>query len=258
MVKNVSEVMTMTIGLFFKKVIKAVLPYGLLKLFRYYKSQKLLSYCPICKKTGNFKRFGVRPRPNAQCPHCGSVERHRLLWIFLQKHTDIFKKDNKKILHVAAEPFLAEKLTKIYGENYLTADLFNPRAMVKMDITDIQYSNNTFDVIICNHVLEHVIDDAKAIREFCRVLKSTGWAILLVPIKQSLEKTYEDYSITTEAGRLEAFGQGDHVRYYGRDYVDRLKSGGFKVRITGTNELAKEKEIKKMKLSKENIYYCHK
>jgi SAM-dependent methyltransferase len=258
--------MTMLVKTFLRKAIKAVLPYGMVALYCRYKKQKLLkisygntpkNYCPICNRTGYFEPFGAYPRQEARCPHCRSLERHRLLWLFLKKQTDIFNKGTKNILHVAAEPCLEKHFRRIHGKNYLTADLNNPSAMVKMDITDIHYPNRTFDIIICNHVLEHIIEDKKAMSEFYRVLKNNGWAILLVPIND-MEKTYEDNSITTEAGRLKAFGHEDHVRRYGRDYSTRLQSVGFNVNIILPNEFADEKDIKNMNLPKDNIYYCKK
>ena len=256
----------MRVKLFLKRAVKAVLPYGILVLYRYFKKQKELkkiygykNYCPICRKAACFRNFNTNfPRAKAQCPHCLSLERHRLLYLFLQKRTDIFSNRNKKILHVAAEPCFIDKFEKIYGDSYLTADLINQNYKIKMDIMNIQYPNETFDIIICNHVLEHVSDDKKAMGEFRRVLKNNGWAILLVPVDNRVEKTFEDSSITTESGRLEVFGQKDHVRRYGRDYADRLKSVGFNVSIINSNELVSKKDIKKMGLLDENIYYCKK
>ncbi len=110
--------------------------------------------------------------------------------------------------------------------------------MVRMDITDIQFPENSFDAIICNHVLEHVIDDYKAMTELHRVLKPGGWAILQVPISLSLDKTYEDFSITTARGREEAFGQDDHVRIYAKDYASRLEQAGFKVNVFNWDAVA--------------------
>jgi ubiquinone/menaquinone biosynthesis C-methylase UbiE len=138
--------------------------------------------------------------------------------------------------------------------------------MVKMDITDIQYPDESFDTVICNHVLEHVSDDRKAMREFYRILKKDGWAVLLVPIAD-IDKTYEDFSITTEAGRLKAFGQGDHVRKYGRDYIDRLKSVGFNVTVFKREDMASSGEITEMCLNENSeiwgftgteVFYCTK
>src|SRR5690606_8666735 len=118
------------------------------------------------------------------------------------------------------------RLRQRLGEEYLTADLLNPHVMVQMDITDIQYPAGSFDVIYCSHVLEHVPDDQQAIRELCRVRRPGGWAVLMVPI--TVERTYEDPSITDPAGRLAAFGQENHVRRYGLDFAERLCAAGFK------------------------------
>lgn len=174
-------------------------------------------------------------RANARCPVCGSTDRERLIYLYLLHKTDIFEKP-KKVLHVAPEARVADILVPdTLGEqapaDYLTADLCSNDVMVKMDITSIQFSDNSFDVIMCNHVLEHIIDDRKAMSELYRTLKGGGWAILQVPLSLSLEKTYEDSSITSTRGREEAFGQRDHVRVYAKDYKDRLEHAGFKVDV---------------------------
>jgi SAM-dependent methyltransferase len=257
--------------IFIKKVVKAMMPYGVLELYWRNEIKKLYgndpaSYCPVCGKTSYFKPFGNPPRQKSYCIHCGSVERHRLSWLFFRKKTNLFDKTEKKILHVAAEPCFESRLKKMFKKNYITADLYNPDAMVKMDITDIGYPDESFDIVICNHVLEHVSNDIKAMGEFHRVLKKNGWAILLVPIAD-IDITYEDFSITTEVGRLRAFGQGDHVRKYGRDYIGRLKSAGFNVTVVTSDELASEDEIKRMCLNENSeiwgfasteIFYCTK
>ena len=252
----------MSVVVFLKKVIKAIVPYGILELYRRSQVKKIedgTDDCPVCGNTSCFMPFGDPPRLKALCPHCGSLERHRLLWLFWKKKTTLFDKTSKKILHIAAEGCFESRLKNEFNDNYpnyLTADLYDPKAMVKMDITDIYYPDESFDIVICNHVLEHVPDDIKAMKEFYRVLKKNGWAILIVPMKD-MDKTYEDFSITTEAGRLEAFGQSDHVRKYGRDYIDRLKSTGFHVTVVKSDELASTEEMKKMCLG-EKIIYCEK
>jgi len=144
------------------------------------------------------------------------------------------------------------------GSNYLTADLFNPRAMVKMDICDIQYPDSSFDVIYCSHVLEHVLDDKRAMREFYRVLKTNRWAIINVPITS--KKTFEDSTIVDPKERLKAFGQEDHVRRYGPDYVERLRDSGFTVEIIKVGDLATDDEAVRMGLTQASgeIYYCTK
>jgi len=198
------------------------------------------------------------PREDAQCAHCGSLERHRLLWVFLQNKTDLFDGKAKKMLHVAPEHCFKQKLEEQLGGGYLTADLLNPCATVKMDVTDIQYVDQTFDVVYCSHVLEHVLDDKKAIREFFRVLKNDGWAILLVPIIS--EQTFEDSSIIEPQERLEAFGHHDHVRRYGLDYIDRLQEAGFVVNCYKAGDIVDDKEAVEMGLTAASgeIYYCTK
>lgn len=216
-------------------------------------------YCPVCGRSSRrFRTFGIVPREEAQCVHCGALERHRFLWLFLKKQTNLFDGKSKNMLHVAPEPCLESIFKDQLVDNYLTADLFDPRAMVKMDICDIQYSDNVFDVIYCSHVLEHVVDDKKAMREFFRVLKYGGWAILNVPITR--EKTYEDSSIVDPEERLKAFGQEDHVRCYGKDYVQRLRDSGFYVQITKVVDLANSDELVRMGLTPASgeIYYCTK
>lgn len=141
------------------------------------------------------------------------------------------------------------------GENYVTADL-NRKAMLKLDITNIQFPDQSVDVIYCSHVLEHVQNDRKAMREFCRVLKTDGWAILLVPVWA--EKTFEDPSVDKPQDRLRLFGQIDHVRKYGRDYVDRLRESGFSVSVTKVHDMLPESEAVRMGLTSAagEIYYC--
>jgi len=166
-----------------------------------------------------------------RCPICGSLDKTRLLYLYLKNCTDFFQRP-QRVLHFAPEPMVENPGRAVSGSGYTTADLFPyGLLMIKVDITDIQFADNTFDSIICCHVLEHVPDDRKAMRELYRVLKPGGWAILQVPFSLVLEKTYEDFSITSEAAREQAFGQYDHVRIYARDYKDRLEEAGFKVTI---------------------------
>lgn len=216
-------------------------------------------YCPICNAPScKFDEFGVIPRKDAKCRHCGSLERHRLVWLYFKEKTDLFSRTPTKMLHVAPESFLETLLKQSLGTAYLTVDLYNSRSMVKMDITDIQYPDESFDVIYCSHVLEHVPDDKQAIREFFRVLKPDGWAILLVPI--TADRTFEDPSITDPAERLKLFGHEDHVRHYGPDYVERLREAGFKVTVTVPSDFLGRDEIVRMGITKAagEIYYCTK
>ena len=163
-------------------------------------------YCPVCEKS--FRKFGKYSKisgEDTKCLYCGALQRHRLVWPYFKTKTDLFNGRPKKMLHIAPEPIFEKLLKKSLGESYLTADLHNPRAMLKIDITDIAYPDESFDVIFCSHVLEHVQNDRQAMREFHRILKPDGWAILLVPI--TADKTFEDPSVTNPADRLKLFGQ---------------------------------------------------
>jgi SAM-dependent methyltransferase len=204
-------------------------------------------YCPICEKTSkSFGPFGLDLREDAQCMHCGSLERHRLVWLYLQRKTHLFDSGPKTILHVAPEGAFVPRLRERFGGGYITADLHDAYTMVKMDVMDIQFSDNTFDFINCSHVLEHVPDDRLAMREFYRILKPDGFAILLVPIWR--EVTFEDPSVVEPEERLRVFGQSDHVRIYGRDYVHRLAEAGFVVEESVAADLLSEDEIELMAL----------
>lgn len=215
-------------------------------------------WCPVCHRSSRrFKVFGRGVlRKDAQCIHCNALERHRFVWLYFQHKTDLFDGRQKKILHIAPEASLEPLLKARLGANYITADIEDPRAAVKMDITQIQYPDDSFDVIYCSHVLEHVPEDRKAMRELRRVLKPGGWAILLVPVVG--DHTYEDPSITDPAERLKAFGLEDHVRQYGRDYIDRLREAGFAVKMTEVADMYDRREATRMGLHGDvgEIYFC--
>ena len=216
-------------------------------------------YCPVCgKPSRRFRTVGIVPREDAQCVHCGALERHRFVWLYFYRRTDLFDGRIKRILHIAPEKCFEYRFIELFGDSYFTADLLDPCAMVKMDITDIQYPDESFDVIYCSHVLEHVQDDKRAMREFYRVLKQDGWAILLVPITADI--TFEDPLIVNPCERLRVFGQKDHVRRYGPDYVDRLRDAGFKVTIAIVSDLFEKDNAKLLGLTPASgeIYYCTK
>lgn len=184
--------------------------------------------CPVCEKS--FKKFlpygRINPRENALCPNCLSLERHRLIWLYLKEKTPFFN-GNLRVLHIAPEACFIKRFEKIHGQHYITADIESPLAKVKMDIHEIPFDRDTFDVVLCNHVLEHVADDIKAMQEICRVLKPGGFAILQVPFFNPVpETTIEDFTITDKREREKIFGQDDHVRKYGKDYSQRIKRSG--------------------------------
>ncbi|MDR2890851.1 MAG: methyltransferase domain-containing protein [Alistipes sp.] len=239
--------------------------------------------CPICG--GRYRRFMpygyVEVRKNALCPGCLSLERHRLLWLWLGRQTDLLKEGRQtdpptsgpKFLHIAPEVCLSKRFKKIYGSkrnegfrqrgadaaptedaregivqnvqtrpsseearqvrrdhgSYITADLESPLADVRLDVQNITFADGAFDVVFCNHVLEHVPDDRLAMREMFRVMRPGGWGVLLSPVDRGREATFEDDSITSPEERTRVFGQYDHRRVYGRDYGRRLAEAGFEV-----------------------------
>lgn len=187
-------------------------------------------------------------RQNALSPGTLSLERHRLLWLFLKKETDFFTKPTQ-VLHIAPEQCFLPIFRKLKHLDYTTADLFSPIADVKADITNLPFEDNVFDVILCNHVLEHIVDDNKAMKELFRVMKPGGWGVFQVPIKQTQENTYEDFSITDPDERKKHFGQYDHVRVYGQDYYKRLADVGFDVQAVAFVEGFSSTEIDRFCIS---------
>ncbi len=161
-------------------------------------------------------------RQNALCPGTLSLERHRLLWLYLDRKTT-FLTDSIRVLHVAPEQVFYKKFKSFSHWDYTTTDLHSPLADVKADICALPFEDNTYDLILCNHVLEHIPNDLKAMEELYRVLKPGGTAILQVPLEEDRENTFEDDSITDQQERTRIFGQYDHVRVYGQDYYNRLK-----------------------------------
>ncbi len=214
--------------------------------------------CPICGcKRRRFLPYGyVTSRENALCPRCLSLERHRLLWLYLQRETTLLS-SQPTLLHIAPEVSLMHHFKRIYRkfpERYITADLESPLAKVHFDVQNIPFEDGSTDVIICNHLLEHVEDDALAMRELHRVLRSGGWGILLSPVEYDRATTFEDDTITDAAERTRIFGQYDHRRIYGRDYAQRLRDAGFEVEeIDYINQLAPG-EAEKYALMREIIY----
>ena len=205
------------------------------------------------KSYRKFLPYGYgKQRPNALSPGTLSLERHRQMWLYLQNETNFFT-HKLKVLHIAPEQEFLRKFKKMKNLEYTSADLFSPIVDVKADIVDLPFEDNSFDVIICNHVLEHIVDDRKAMSELYRVMKSGGWGIVQVPMKNSLEKTYEDFTITDPKERQKHFGQYDHVRWYGMDYFDRLKSVGFDADINFYSQKFSEADIKRFGLNKNEI-----
>jgi SAM-dependent methyltransferase len=216
--------------------------------------------CPIDGRTyRKFLPYGrLQSRPNALCPSSLSLERHRLMWLFLKNKTNFFT-DNIKLLHIAPELCFMKIFEGMKNVEYITGDIESPLAKVKMDVHQIPFDDNTLDVVFCNHVMEHVDDDIKAMSEINRVLKPGGWAIIQSPVYMYLEKTLEDPSVTDPLEKERLFGQNDHMRKYGQDYGGRLRKGGFKVTEDNyLDELSEEVRTRYALPDEEIIYFCEK
>jgi len=184
--------------------------------------------CPCCeKKFKKFLSYGVKAREGALCPWCLALERHRLLWKYLEDKTNIYANE-VKVLHFAPEHQFQERLKAATNVDYLSCDIDMPTAMDKQDINQLTYEDNRFDIILCNHVLEHIRTDKQAMSELFRVLKPGGWAILQTPMSNRAN-TIEDLEETDPKELERLFGQNDHVRTYGLDKKERLEAVGFTV-----------------------------
>ena len=209
---------------------------------------------PIDGKTfRKFLPYGYgSPRANVLSPSTLSLERHRLLWLYLTRETDFFSKP-LKVLHVAPEQAFYKRFKNQKNLTYITTDLYSPLADVKADLCALPFEDDSFDVIFCNHVLEHIADDAQAMRELYRVMKKGGWGIFQVPQDINRAHTFEDDTITDPAERTRIFGQYDHVRVYGLDYFDRLRQVGFEVEeITYSTHFTAE-EIERYRIVPQEI-----
>jgi SAM-dependent methyltransferase len=185
--------------------------------------------CPFCgAQRAEFEPYGSPPRPNAVCSGCRTLERHRLLWLYLHEQTPV-RTDPTRLLHVSPEPSLESFLRSLRTVDYLSVDLSMPEADLQADLEQLPLDDAAFDLILCSHVLEHLDDDQRAMRELWRVLAPGGRALLLVPIDMARAATEDAPSIVDPSARERRFGQRDHVRRYGRDFVDRLRSAGFDV-----------------------------
>lgn len=201
-----------------------------------------------------------KQRENALSPSTLSLERHRLMWLFLKDETDFFTSTKKlKVLHIAPEQCFLKLFKNQKNLDYITSDLESPIADVKADICDLPFKNDEFDVIFCNHVLEHIPDDKKAMQELYRVLKKGGFGIFQIPQDLNRATTFEDNSITDKKERAKIFGQYDHVRVYGRDYFNKLRSIGFTVdEVDYTKKIASEKLERFCLMKGEILPVCYK
>jgi SAM-dependent methyltransferase len=214
--------------------------------------------CPVCEH--QFARFRDDwNRANAICWRCGSHERHRALWLYLDQLRPELLDDTRELLHFAPEWCLERRLRQRRGLRYATADLDPGKAELKLDITGMDLPDGSFDALLCSHVLEHVPDDSAAMRELRRILRPGGWAIVMVPLDINRTRTYEDPSITDPADREREFWQDDHVRLYAPDIGERLTSAGFEVSVERVAQrLGEQVATRYALLESDYVFFCRK
>lgn len=214
--------------------------------------------CPVCERSfSTFLSYGSRTahRENVLCPYDLTLERHRLMWLYLKDHSTFFTAPHLEVLHIAPEQCFHKKFKAQKNLAYLTGDLVSPIADLHFDLHNIPLEDNRFDVVFCNHVMEHVEDALQCMRELHRVMKPNGWGIMQVPQDLSRATTYEDKTITSPEQREIHYWQKDHVRLFGRDYPQWLEKAGFQVVEFNKEAHYPEAIIQRFRLQKEEILY---
>lgn len=211
-------------------------------------------FCPVCESGfGHFHSFGLDRRKNALCPGCGSLERHRFLWLYLDRTLRVPSR-RLTLLHIAPEGCIRLRLGALPRGRYMPADLYRPDVPYRMDVTRLALPDSSIDMVLCNHVLEHVLDDRIALAEFARVLRPGGRAIIMIPLDLS-RTTFEDETAATAGQRLAAFGHPYHVRICGSDYGDRIEEAGFVVRRVDSATMPAHRR-RYHRLNKTSLFDC--
>lgn len=250
-----------------RDTLKKILPDDVFHAFRdvkksfqkkFYKGDVV--FCVCCQSSFKaFAPFGVTKMPNRLCLQCDSLERDRLLWMYLEKCTNLYN-EPVRLLHVAPERLFYHKFSSVETIDYNPVDMFPasyPEGTKFLDLLNNDVPSNSYDAIICNHVFQYIEEDRKAMKAVYRMLKPGGWAILQVPIDWKREVTYEDYTITDPKERERVFGLSEHVRWYGKDYPSRLESVGFNVKSDDFIESFTREEIARYGFWKgQRIFYC--
>lgn len=214
--------------------------------------------CPCCgwhiRAFADGNAF-IKERALSYCPRCNSKSRHRRIWLFLQHKTNLFT-DQLRLLEISPKYSFSRRFTKKKNLRYLSADIYvRPHIALMMDVTNTSFTAESFDAVLCIHVLEEIIDDRQAMREIFRLLSPGGWAIISVPTRMD-RLTYEDPTITAPMDRKRVFGEPDHVRVYGSDLVERLEETGFNVHVDMADEVPQHIRLKFGLKGDENIFYC--
>ena len=213
-------------------------------------------YCPVCDShVSRFLPHGLKVRQDAMCPICESMERHRLYRLYYKEKTKLTS-SAFSMLHFAPEMGLEERFSRLPHLRRVSSDLLSRYVDVKSDILQLPFRDGSFDIVHCSHVLEHVSDDRLALRELRRVLRPGGWGLIQVPI-WSTGSTEEDPTVTDPRERQKLYGQHDHVRLYGRDFLDRIEQAGFRVSVVSAEAILGPGSLRRMGIpSDEEIFHC--
>lgn len=218
-------------------------------------------HCPVCERSfSKFLSYGsdVAHRENVLCPYDLTLERHRLLWLYLKNHSHFFSTDSLSVLHIAPEQCFIDRFKKQKNLSYLTADLVSPIADMHFDLHNIPLESERFNVVFCNHVMEHVENPIQCMKELHRVMKIGAWAIMQVPQDLTRETTLEDPTINTPALRELHYWQKDHVRLFGKDYPDYLRKAGFEVEEFWLKDYIPEALFNSYRISADEVLYIAK
>lgn len=217
--------------------------------------------CPVCeRKFSKFLSYGsnVAHRENVLCPYDLTLERHRLMYLYLKQESNFFTAENLAVLHMAPEQCFIGIFKKQSNLEYVTADIESPIAELHFDLHNIPLEENRFDVVFCNHVMEHVEDPIQCMKELYRVMKKGAWAIMQVPQDFRRDKTYEDANIIDPKEREQHFWQKDHLRLFGKDYPQWLEKAGFIVDEFDLTKHFDMNEINRFRLMQGEILYIAK
>ena len=215
-----------------------------------------LLHCPICARSAAaFRPFGLGGRRNALCPNCGSLERHRFLWLYLTRYTRLLR-GAARVLHTAPEPCLEPRLRSLPNLRYCSLDLFDPAADVQADLCDLPFDDGFFDLLLSSHVLEHLPDDTPALSELARVLRRGGRAVIMVPYDPALPATEEGGHIALPRARMARFGHPYHYRNYGADFPERLRAAGFAVTRVGVKQLLTPHRRRFFRINNNFLFDC--
>lgn len=211
-------------------------------------------HCPVCGRS--FRAWVYKKVPEGSCPQCDSENRHRLMWLYIERHMTELLHEGRDILHMAPEHGVRDRIRRLPLGSYTTADLAAPDVDVHTDITAMSFPEASFDVVICSHVLEHIPNDRAAMKELCRVLRPGGRALIMVPYSRE-HTTDEDLSVTDPAERERRWGQFDHVRLYGTDFAARLTEAGFVVNEVRPWEAMTAVARRRFGLVDDSLFVCH-